>query len=323
MLQNSSRFARPSGQSRPARRGGLALLALLLAMGLSALPAAAQRVSTSDRLTSLEQQLAVSRAGNVELLNQLTVMRGELQNLRAQLEEMQESQRQQKEALRLQALDTDSRLSQLETGAGVAGSASPAAGQPGMPAAAVAPAATVAPGSPASVPAVPAPVAPPAPVVPLSVAASAEPDDTPPRIHGDPGLIAGAESERNDYNVAFNALKAGLYADAARLFRGFLQTYPGGTYAPNAFYWLGESYYVTQNYALAEEQFRELLARFPTHDKAAGALLKIGLSQQGLRQLDAAEKTLAEVIARYPGTEAARTADDRLRALQLSRLQRR
>ena len=236
---------------------------------------------------------------------------------------MQQSHRQQKDAQRLQALDTDSRLSQLESG-GVAGGGSPTAGTPVTPAPVVAPAAASAtPTAPAAGSAAPTPVAPPVPVVPPSVAASAEPDDTPPRVHGDPGLIAGAESERNDYNVAFNALKAGLYADAARLFRGFLQTYPGGTYAPNAFYWLGESYYVTQNYALAEEQFRELLARFPTHDKAAGALLKIGLSQQGLRQLDAAEKTLAEVIARYPGTEAARTADDRLRALQLSRLQRR
>jgi TolA-binding protein len=49
-------------------------------------------------------------------------------------------------------------------------------------------------------------------------------------------------------------------------------------------------------------------------------LLKIGPSQYGLRQIDAAEATLAQVIARYPGTEAARTADDRLRAIQLSRV---
>lgn len=295
-----------------------------------AAPVQAQRLSTSDRLTALEQQLAVSRSGNVELLNQLTTMRGELQSLRAQLEEVQEAMRQQRETERLQALDTDSRLSRLERGAGLEDV--PAVGQPGPSAGPAAPAVTAPAAAVSSSPAparVPAPPAAPAaapaalPAVPPSVAASAEPIDTAPRVYGDAGLLAGGESERSDYNTAFNALKAGLYADAARMFRGFLQTYPGGTYAPNAFYWLGESYYVTQNYALAEEQFRELLARFPTHDKAAGALLKIGLSQQGLQQLDDAEKTLADVVARYPGTEAARTADDRLRALQLSRLQRR
>ena len=85
-------------------------------------------------------------------------------------------------------------------------------------------------------------------------------------------------------------------------------------------YWLGESYYVTQNYALALEQFQTLLNRYPTHDKAAGALLKVGLCQYGLRQLDAAQITLSKVVSRYPGTEAARSADDRLRAIQLSRV---
>ena len=331
------------------RRLSAPMLALALLCGLSlAAPAQAQRLSTSDRLTALEQQLAASRNGNVELLNQMTTLRSELQSLRAQLEELQETLRQQQESQRLEALDTDSRLSRLERGAGMepmpaavapapvaaapasAASSAPVQAVPAPPAAApVAAAPAAAAPAPAAstaaapVPAAPAALAAPAPLVSPSVAAGAEPVDTPPRVYGDAGLIAGSESERSDYNTAFNALKAGLYTDAARLFRGFLQTYPGGTYAPNAFYWLGESYYVTQNYALAEDQFRELLARFPTHDKAAGALLKIGLSQQGLRQLDAAEATLAEVIARYPGTEAARTADDRLRALQLSRLQRR
>ena len=91
-------------------------------------------------------------------------------------------------------------------------------------------------------------------------------------------------------------------------------------FTPNALYWLGESYYVTQNYALAMPQFQALLARYPTHDKAAGALLKVGLCQYGLRQLNAAEATLSKVIDRYPGTEAARSAEDRLQALRLSRV---
>ena len=84
--------------------------------------------------------------------------------------------------------------------------------------------------------------------------------------------------------------------------------------------WLGESYYVTQNYELALAQFQSLLDRYPTHDKAPGAMLKVGLAQYGLKQMDAAEATLGQVSQRYPGTDAARTAEDRLRALQLSRV---
>ena len=87
--------------------------------------------------------------------------------------------------------------------------------------------------------------------------------------------------------------------------------------APNALYWLGESYYVTQNYALAGDQFRTLLDRYPTHDKAPGALLKLGLVQLGLRQDGQAAAILRQVVQRYPGTDVARIADDRLRSISL------
>ena len=141
--------------------------------------------------------------------------------------------------------------------------------------------------------------------------------DGTPAVYGDAGTLAKDADERSSYDAAFDALKAGHYAESARQFQDFLQRYPDGTYAPNALYWLGESYYVTQNYALAQQQFQALLDRYPTHDKAAGALLKVGLSQYGLKQIDAAQATLAQVVQRYPGTDAARTADDRLRAMQL------
>ena len=132
--------------------------------------------------------------------------------------------------------------------------------------------------------------------------------------------LAQAEGEREAYDAAFDALKSGQYAESARLFQAFLGRYPGGSYAPNALYWLGESYYVTQNYPLAQEQFQALLDRYPTHDKAPGALLKVGLSQYGLQDLDGAERTLEDVVSRYPGSDAARTAADRLGAIQLGRL---
>ena len=145
-------------------------------------------------------------------------------------------------------------------------------------------------------------------------------EDRPPSVYGDRGTLALGEGEREAYDAAFDALKSGQYAESARLFQSFLGRYPGGSYAPNALYWLGESYYVTQNYPLAQEQFQALLDRYPTHDKAPGALLKVGLSQYGLQDLDGAERTLQDVVSRYPGSDAARTAADRLGAIQLGRL---
>lgn len=264
---------------------------LVLALMFAA-PVSAQRVSTGDRLTALEQQLSAMRSGNLDLLNQVGELKTEVQSLRAQIEELQQQLEQQKQSGRTQYLDLDGRLNRLESGA----PPPPAVSAPTV-----------------STPAVSIPAAPPS--VPASTV-----QDTPPRVYGDAATLGKSVDERSAYNAAFDALKAGRYAESARMLQAFLDVHPSGAYAPNAMYWLGESYYVTQNYALAQEQFQSLIDRYPTHDKAAGALLKVGLCQYGLRQLDAAEATLGKVVARYPGSEAARTADDRLRAIQLSRV---
>jgi tol-pal system protein YbgF len=264
---------------------------LLLALAFAA-PASAQRMSTGDRLTALEQQLTAMRSGNLDLLNQVGELKTEVQALRAQIEELQQQLELEKQSGRNQSLDFDDRLNRLEKAA--------VPPTPSLPATPTAPAnATVPAPAGAAVPAV---------------------QDASPRVYGDASTLGKGMDERGAYGAAFDALKAGRYAESARAFQTFLDTYPSGVFAPNAMYWLGESYYVTQNYALALEQFQALLNQYPTHDKAAGALLKVGLCQYGLRQLDAAEATLSRVVARYPGTEAARTADDRLRAIQLSRV---
>ena len=156
-----------------------------------------------------------------------------------------------------------------------------------------------------------APAATPAAVASAPVAASN--DASPPASNATAGM-----DERSAYTHAFDALKTGDYVESSRRFRDFLAAHPGGQYAPNALYWLGESYYVTQNYALAGEQFQALLDRYPTHDKAAGALLKRGLAQYGLKDYAGANATLHQVVQRYPGSDVARTADDRLRAMQIA-----
>lgn len=148
---------------------------------------------------------------------------------------------------------------------------------------------------------------------------AAAPVDRPPSVHGDAGLLAQSGDERSAYQSAFDTLKSGQYVESARQFQDFLARYPDGTYAPNALYWLGESYYATRNFPMAETQFRELLARYPTHDKAAGGLLKVGLSQYGEGKVDQAQQTLESVVAQYPGSDAARTAQDRLQSIRLGK----
>ncbi|GGJ99985.1 tol-pal system protein YbgF [Luteimonas terricola] len=266
------------------------VFATAVSAALVAPPAAAQRASLGERVAALEAQ-AANNQGNIDLLNQMTALREELRTLRGQVEELQQQNRTLETSIRNQYLDVDDRLNRLEGGP---------AGQVDGQAAAAAPAAS--PAAPAPAPTRPAPA------------------DSAPIVFGDAGLLANAADERGAYETAFAALRSGQYAEAAGLFSEFLRLYPTGSYAPNATYWLGESYYVTQDYAAAQAQFQAILQRWPTHDKAPGALLKVGLSQYGQSDLVAAEATLARVTEQYPGTDAARTADDRLRSIQLNSL---
>ena len=253
-------------------------IATLATCLLAALPVSAQRASLADRVAALERQAAAPQ-GNVELLNQITLLRNELQALRAQIEELQRQQQVQADNARSQYLDLDGRLVRLEGGA------------PAPSAAAI------------DVPA------------DTGSAQSAPPETI---VGSVPAPGAGGVGEEDAYLAAFDELKRGDYVASARAFEEFLVHHPGGTYAPNALYWLGESYYVTQNYAMAERQFQAVVDRFPAHDKAAGALLKVGLSQYGQDAFEAAAATLAEVADRYPGTDVARTAEDALRSMRLN-----
>jgi len=259
-------------------------------------PAHAQRQSLADRMTALEQRAANDR-GNLDLLNQLGQLRTEVQQLRALVEELQNQNQLLTQRNRDQYLDLDGRLNRLEGGTAQA-------------APVLAPTASAAPSLAAPNPGAGG----------LTGGAIIETRERAPSVHGDAGAMAQAGDERAAYAVAFDALKNASYADASQLFMSFLELYPNGAYAPNALYWLGESYYVTRNYELAAQQFRTLLATFPTHDKASGSMLKLGLAEFGLGEVDRAERTLADVIQRYPGTDVARTADARLRSIQVSRI---
>jgi len=266
-----------------------------------ALPVAAQRVSLADRVALLEQRAldagAASSNASVDLLNQLSELRGEVRELRGQVEILTQQNAQLTRSLRGQSFEFDERLQALERAVQI-----PSAED----AEAEAEAAPVQQDSEAA-----------ALVTTAEVTAEAAPEGAEDAAD----LAPDPAQERAQYEAAFDALKSGRYSEAARLFQAFLHEYPDADYAANARYWMGESYYVVEDYANAQRQFEALVAAFPEHDKTPGALLKIGLSQYGQRRLDEAEATLGEVQRRWPGTDAASIAADRLRAIQLSRLQ--
>ncbi len=126
---------------------------------------------------------------------------------------------------------------------------------------------------------------------------------------------APAGEEAAAYDAAFAELKAGNYEAAAKAFEDFLQRYPQGGFAPNAWYWRGESRLALQDYDAALESFRQVVERFPDSGKAADALLKSGFVQLEQGRQAAGREALQAVSERYPDTPAARLASERLAGL--------
>jgi tol-pal system protein YbgF len=123
-------------------------------------------------------------------------------------------------------------------------------------------------------------------------------------------------AQQTAYNTAFTALRGGDFATSAKGFKDFLTKYPDSPLAPNAYYWLGESYYGATNYSVALEAFKRLVGHWPTSEKAPDALLKMGYCQQLLKQQNEAVATLKSVSVKYPGSKAASLAAERLRRMQ-------
>jgi tol-pal system protein YbgF len=289
--------------------------AAVLAAAALSVPAQAQRLSLAERVTKLEQEQAGPQA-NIDLVNQINALQSQVQTLQGQIEELRHQVDETKSRNKEQYIDLDSRLARLEGRGGPA------------PAAAGAAAANNGQLQDITLGATPAPPPPPAAPPPGAAAPPRAPGGAPPpnwtpsaappaAVAADAAPAASAGDEKADYDQAFSALKDGRYAESARRFQAFIGQYPNSELTPNSYYWLGESYYVTQNYPISLDTFQKLLAQYPNSQKAPDALLKVGYCEYEMKKWDQAEATLNQVVQKYPDTTVARLAQGRLRALKL------
>lgn len=119
-------------------------------------------------------------------------------------------------------------------------------------------------------------------------------------------------SDQDNYQAAFGLLRERKYGEAASAFQAFVNTYPDSQLIDNAQYWLGESYYVTNEFARALVEFESVVEDYPRSRKVPDALLKIGFCQYELQDWPAARVTLSRVRAEFPDSSAASLADQRL-----------
>ena len=242
-----------------------------------------------ERLKRIERLLGSESL--LKLFDEVESLGTEVRELRGQLEVLSHTINQLDRRQRELYLDTDQRLQRIE-------SASPT--QTANP--------SPQPASPPATPATAAETA--APSRPAPAPAAAAPAQTPPTTGIDPF------AEQQAYQSAFDLLKSGRYEDAAIAFQQFIAEYPAGSYADNAQYWLGETFYITRRFAQAVQEFERLVSAYPNSQKLTHALLKIGYAHDELGNKAEAERVLGELMERHPQSAAAALARKRLLSIR-------
>jgi len=123
-------------------------------------------------------------------------------------------------------------------------------------------------------------------------------------------------TEIQAYDAALNLFKAGKYVEAAQAFEVFVATWPDSDMAPNAMFWLGNSFYAQNNCKDAIAAQETLLSRWSDSSRAPDAMLAIADCQRDNRNIASARNTLNTLISRYAGTSAAVKAKERLSQLR-------
>ena len=264
----------------------MAVCALLSAGAVAQAPVVDAR-ELDERLKRLERLFGSESL--FKLFDEVESLESEVRELRGQMEALSHRINQMEERQRQLYLDADQRLQRIESVA-PAQAASPSP-QPGaLPAAPTTPTQTAAPDQ-----------------IPPATAPTAQ---TPDATGVDPF------AEQQAYQSAFELLKSGRYDEAAVAFQQFIAEFPTGSYADNAQYWLGETFYITRQFQQAAREFERLVSMHPNSQKLTHALLKIGYAHDELGNTADAERVLGELIERYPQSAAAGLARKRLLSIR-------
>ncbi len=125
-----------------------------------------------------------------------------------------------------------------------------------------------------------------------------------------------AATPEAQYEFAYGLLIRRDIPSAEVALAEFVGENPDHPLAGNAQYWLGETYYVRQDFMAAARTFAEGYSRYPKSGKAPDNLLKLAMSLNALGRKDDACITFTKLIDEYPGaTVSVRRRAERERGL--------
>ncbi len=129
-------------------------------------------------------------------------------------------------------------------------------------------------------------------------------DVAPANVPGAPTVTSAgidfADAPKQQFNAAVDAYRAGQYTQAEEQFKAFLAANGTHRLAPDAIFYLGETYFQRSRPREAAEQYLKLSTDFSKSSRAPEGMLRLGQSLAMLGSNDQACATFAEVGKRYP-----------------------
>ena len=137
------------------------------------------------------------------------------------------------------------------------------------------------------------------------------------QIAAEDSLIAGAAADPTVdqiYEASLAQLRRGSLATARLGFRELLRLYPTSNRAPDAIYFIGESYATTDPDSAAI-YYQQVVDRSPGSTRVPTSLYKLGLLAESRGDSEAARSAYDRVVQEFPSSDAAELARDRLSSL--------
>ena len=102
------------------------------------------------------------------------------------------------------------------------------------------------------------------------------------------------------YSYAYDMLVRENFIEAENSFKAFIGEHPNDPLASNAYYWLGETYYVQKKFQLAAISFARGFQNFPKGNKAIDQLFKLALTFMNLGKNEDACAAFSKLDAEFP-----------------------
>jgi tol-pal system protein YbgF len=129
-----------------------------------------------------------------------------------------------------------------------------------------------------------------------------------------PSTAAASASADQMYEASLAQLRRGSTTTARLGLRELLRTYPTSTRAPDALYFIGQSF-AAENPDSAAAYYTQVVDKYSTSARAASALYNLGVLAERRKDTAKAKDAYQRVVQKYPQSDEAALARDRLKAL--------